>query len=222
MNTKWSIALASALILVSSPSAFSRHHDKDKDKNQAKEEVKNQPKVWMAEQVEGDDPLGMAEASTKKKKHRHRVIRGLGKELKKSGEYFAKDLAMFLSVQDIDLYEKKSVPLDKPCTVLTFQYTDGQRARLVRYPDRSFRVFGSIFEGTVMIPDGPKTFIIKYPNGAKGKVVSVNSSLIKSYRPDGTVTTLQKQMSGQYSIRNSKQGYLGMARSDRTGITWED
>ena len=219
MNLKWSIALASALILVSSPSAFSRHHKKDKQKDQAQEVKK--PKVWMAEQVEGDDPLGMTEASTKKKKHRHRIIKGLGKELAKSGEYFAKDLAMFLSVQDIDPYEKKSVPLNKPATVLTFQYTDGQRARLVRYPDRSFRVFGSIFEGTVMIPDGPKTFIVKYPNGVQGKVVMVNSSLIKSYRPDGTITTFQKQMSGQFSIRNSKQGYLGMARSDRTGITYE-
>lgn len=192
----------------------------------AKESVQNeepkQEKKWMAELVEEDDPLGMTASSTKKKKRKKfKVIRGLGKELAKSGEYLAKDLSLFLSVQDIDPYEKKSPPLNKPCVVLQIQYTDGQRCSLIRFPDRSFRAKGSIFDGTVLIPDGDKTFIVKYPNGARGKLVRINSNLIKSYRPDGTVTTMQKQMGGQFSIRNDKQGYLGSARTDRSGITYE-
>lgn len=185
------------------------------------EEPKSEPKKWMAEQYEEDDPLGMTEASTKKKKHKHRFIKGLGKELKKSGEYLAKDLSLFLSVQDIDPYEEKGPDFSKPAVVLVIRYTDGQKCSLVRFPDRSFRAVGSIFDGTVLIPQSSSTFLVKYPNGARGKLKRINSNLIKSYRPDGTVTTMQKQMSGRFRISNDKQGYLGMASTDRSGITYE-
>ena len=179
--------------------------------------------VWMAEQVASDDPLGLKPQSEKKQKRKpvRRFIKGVGTELGKSADYFGKDLFMFLSVQDIDPYEKDHPDFSKPCDVLKYQLVDGSQATLRRYPDRSFRVFGSIFDGTVMIPAAGDDYVIKYPNGTRGKVVT-QGSLVKVYRPDDTITTFKKTMSGRYEVSNDKLGYMGTATPDRTGISWED
>lgn len=181
-------------------------------------------KKYMAELDSGPDPLGLTEEGSKPKKKKpvRKFIKGLGKELGKSGEYLAKDLFMFLSVQDIDPYEKSGPPLDKKATILHIRYTDGSTCEIVRYPDRSFRANGSVFDGTVVIPDGPTGFIVKYPNGVQGRLERDSSGQVKIFRPDKTVTTLKKTMSGAFEISNDKLGYLGTARTSETGLEYED
>lgn len=172
---------------------------------------------WQAEMP--DQP---AEQDQKKGK-KHPVVsfmKGVGKELATSADYMGKDMVLLFSVQDVDPYEKKA-PTNRPYELLTFRLIDGSRASLIKYPDGSGRIEGSFADGTVIIPTSDREFLVKYPNGAKGRLVKTGSD-IKVYRPDKTVTTFKKGMSGGYSVSNNKLGYWGEAVPDRTGLRNED
>lgn len=148
------------------------------------------------------------------------VAKGTAKELGASLDGMAKDMVFVFSVQDIDPYEKKGPPKNRPAIVLKMTMIDGSTAYLRRFPDNSFAVEDGFADGTVLVPTERNHYIIKYPNGFNGKVVISSSSIIV-YRPDKSITTFKKTMSGGYTATNDKLGYLGEARPDRTGVHYE-
>jgi hypothetical protein len=182
---------------------------------QAEQWVQNRNAPW----------LQSADPATEKKSHKGPVkslLKGLGKELGASLDAMAKDMVLVFSVQDIDPYEVKSPPTNRPAIILKFNLIDGSSCYLRRFPDNSFAIEDGFADGTVMVPtDKPNEYIIKYPNGAKGRVVRQGTSTVTVYRPDKTVTTVSKTASGGYSVRNDQLGYMGEARPDRTGINYE-
>ncbi|CAN5317077.1 hypothetical protein BH10CYA1_BH10CYA1_54840 [soil metagenome] len=148
------------------------------------------------------------------------VAKGTAKELGASLDGMAKDMVFVFSVQDIDPYEKKGPPKNKPAIVLKMTMMDGSTAYLRRFPDNSFAVEDGFADGTVLVPTDRNQYIIKYPNGFNGKVV-ITANTIVVYRPDKSITTFKKTMSGGYSATNDKLGYMGEARPDRTGVHYE-
>jgi len=188
----------------------------------------NQPKVWQAEVWAKDrnSPwLTAADSDSEKKKHKGPVrslIKGLGKELATSAEDMAKDMVLVFSVQDIDPYEQKGVPANRPAIVLKCNMVDGSSCYLRRFPDGSYAVEDGFADGTVLIPRKETgDYLVKYPNGVDGRMVKEPGGTIKIYRPDKTITTFEKTASGGYSVNNTKFGYMGDARPDRTGVNYE-
>ena len=128
----------------------------------------------------------------------------------------AKDMVFVFSAQDIDPY-KKSAPKDKPYTLATVSLVDGSICKLIKYPDNSGKVVGGFADGTIIAPLNDQTFVIGYPNGARGRMEKLPGGCFKIYRPDKTITTMTKDPAGRYSIRNNELGYMGEAAPDRSG-----
>jgi len=148
------------------------------------------------------------------------TLKGLGQELGSNAKGMAEGMVFVFSAQDIDPYAKKA-PTDKPYTMLTVALVDGSICSIVKYPDNSKKVVGGFADGTIIAPLAGNTFVVGYPNGARGKLVSLPGGGYKIYRPDDSVTTFQKQVSGRYSITNDKLGYMGEANPDRSGLSYE-
>jgi hypothetical protein len=149
------------------------------------------------------------------------VGKGLAAEAHQTIADMGKDLVFVFSVQDIDPYDKSKPPMDKAAIVLEANLIDGSTAYLHHFPDNSFAVEGSFADNTVMIPTKPNEFLVKYPNGASGRMVKLGSNEYKIYRSDNSVTTITKNPSGQYSINNDKIGFMGTAHPDETGLQYE-
>lgn len=148
------------------------------------------------------------------------VFKGLGNEAKSNAKGMAQDMVFVFSAQDIDPYAK-GPPKDKPYRLLSVQLVDGSRCSLIKYPDDSKKIVGGFADGTIIAPISPKTYVVGYPNGARGRLEKTSDGGAKIFRPDGSVTTLKKSMSGRFSIRNDKLGYMGDATPDRTGLQFE-
>lgn len=173
-------------------------------------------KVWQAE---------LPDQPTSVKKHNHKLIsmtknvaKGLGKELGTSITDMGKDAALVFSVQGIDPYDEKA-PKNEPYRLLDMQLVDGTTAYVVKYPDGSGRIQGGFADGTVLIPNGNE-YLVKYPNGAQGRLDKSQNGVYTLYRPDNTTTTFKKEDGGSYSITNSKIGYMGDAVPDETGLNY--
>jgi hypothetical protein len=182
---------------------------------QAEAWVKNSTTPWL---TPGD-------MEDQKKKHKGPVksfVKAIGKELGTSASDMAKDMVFVFSVQDIDPYEQKGVPMNRPAIVLKMNMVDGSSAYLRRFPDGSYAIEDGFANGTVLIPrKATNDYLVRYPNGVDGRMVKAPDGEIKIYRPDNTVTTFSKTPSGGYSMSNTKFGYMGEARPDRTGVNYE-
>lgn len=180
----------------------------------------SQAELWVQKRSDPDQ-LELAKTEKKKKRPVRKFVKALGKELGTMTDSMGKDLVLAFSVQDIDPYDQEKAPTDRPAIVLEFSLVDGTTAYLRRFLDGSFAIEGGFEDGTVIVPTKQaQDFIIKYPNGAKGRIVR-DGSTITVYRPDDTVTKLTKNDSGGYDINNTKLGYMGSARPDPTGIQYE-
>jgi hypothetical protein len=152
------------------------------------------------------------------------VAKGVASETAASFDGMAKDMVFVFSTQDIDPYEVKSghAPKNRDAIVLKFTMVDGSSAYLRRFPDGSFAMEDGFADGTVVVRGpSPTEYVVKYPNGTRGRVVFQGRNTILVYRPDKTITTFKKTADGSYSITNDKLGYMGSARPDRTGVNYE-
>ena len=226
--------LTASLVLVGQGACLAASDDQATGKptsaNMQKGGVATQAKMWQAEEwvIKRTSPwLLPGEAVKQKEKHKgpvrsftKAVVKGTAKELGTSFHNMGQDMMFVFSANDdYDPYEK-GPPVDKPCIVLKFNLVDATSTYLRRFPDGSYCMEDGFVDGTVLIPESPTSFLIKYPNGAKGRMVRQGSTT-KVYRPDKTVTTISKTPSGGYSVRNSSIGYMGEARPDRTGVHYE-
>jgi hypothetical protein len=171
-------------------------------------------KTCMATQSDAPQPVKKKDGTAKY------MLKGLGQELGSNAKGMAEGMVFVFSAQDIDPYDKKA-PKDKPYTMMTIALVDGTTCSIVKYPDNSKKVVGGFADGTIIAPLTANTFVVGYPNGARGKLVGSPGGNYKIYRPDNTVTTFQKTMSGRYTIRNDQGGYMGEAVPDRTGLSYE-
>src|SRR5271168_746380 len=126
------------------------------------------------------------------------IFKGLRNEAKANMKGMAQDMVFVFSAQDIDPYAK-GPPKDKPYRLLSVQLVDGSRCSLMKYPDDSGKIVGGFADGTIIAPLSPKTYVVGYPNGARGRLEKTSDGGCKVFRPDGTVTVLKKQMSGRFS-----------------------
>lgn len=140
-----------------------------------------------------------------------KVIRAVGKELAYDSVNFMKDAIFVFSAQDIDPYAVKK-PTNKPYEAFELRMTDGSTAQVIQYPDRSSILQGGYMDGTIVAPYSGG-FVIAYPNGSRARMVKEGQD-IKIFRPDMTVTTFKKGMSGRYDVVNDKMGFLGTAAPD--------
>lgn len=189
-------------------------------------------KQWQAEswaQSKSSPWLSPADAEQDKKTHKGPVrsflkaaAKGTAKELGTSFEDLAKDMVLVFSVQDIDPYEKKGAPKNRAAIVLKFNLNDGSSCYLRRFPDGSYAVEDGFANGTVLLPRrDARDYLVKYPNGVRGRMVKDNAGNITVYRPDRTETRFTKTASGGYTASNTKFGYMGEARGDSTGLNYE-
>ena len=148
------------------------------------------------------------------------VAKGVASELGYNASNMMKDAVLVFSARDIDPYDQ-GPPTNKPYTALEVRFIDGSQGSLIRYPDNSGKVVGSYLDGTIIAPVNRNTFIVAYPNGVRGKMVKESNNEYKIYRPDNSITTIKKTMSGDYSISNDKIGYMGTARTDQLGMQYE-
>lgn len=166
--------------------------------------------------------LSTLPAPEKKKGHHpvRLVAKALASELGTDASGMLKDSMFVFSAKDFDPYDK-SAPKNKPYTLLEIQMIDGSEASVIKYPDNSGKVVGGFADGTIIAPAGPNTYIVAYPNGARGKLVKVNGIEYDIYRPDNTVTRIKKTAGGDYEMTNNKLGYIGTARTDTLGMQFE-
>lgn len=188
----------------------------------------NRPLTEAEKWVQSRSMPGFILTDNGKKKHKapvrtfvKKAAKGLANEVAASAEGLAKDAVLVFSVQDIDPYDKKGPPANRPAIVLEMTMVDGTTAYLHRFPDNSFAVEGGFADCTVMVPGKQGEFIIKYPNHVQGRVEFQGSNTIIVHRPDNTTTTFSKTASGSYSVSNDKFGYMGTARPDSTGVQYE-
>lgn len=176
---------------------------------------------WVAHRTE---PLAQQQAEeAKKKKHPVKnICKALAANYHQSMADMGKDLAFVFTASDWDPYNKTSAPVDKPAIILELNLVDGSTAYIWRFPDDSFAIQGSYLDNSVIVPIKGENneFIIKYTNGLTGRVVRKGSTTT-IYRPDNTVTTVEKSASGDYRISNDKIGYMGEAHADPTGVQYE-
>lgn len=175
---------------------------------------------WVAHRTE---PLAQQQAEeAKKKKHPvRRLVKAVGANYHHAAEEMGKDMAFVFS-SDFDPYDKKNAPVDKPAIVLEMSLVDGSTSYIWRFPDDSFAIQGGFADNSIIVPikNENNEFVIKYPNGVTGRVVRKGDET-KIYRPDSSVTTIKKAASGDYTIDNSKIGYMGEAHTDPTGLQYE-
>jgi hypothetical protein len=168
----------------------------------------------MAAKSEQPQPL-------KKKKGPIKVVtHALSSEFGTESKNMLRDSILLFSAQDIDPYDL-SAPKDKPYTLCEATMIDGSSASVIKYPDNSAKIVGGFADGTIIVPIGQNTWIVAYPNGVRGKLVKESSALYKIYRPDESVTTIKKTMSGDYDISNNQIGTMGTLRTDQLGMQYE-
>lgn len=205
---------------------------KDHEQSSDSQSSTSTEKVWQAEEwvkSKNSPWLSEADSQTEKKKHSgpvrsfiKGVAKGTAKELGASLDGMAKDMVLVFSVQDIDPYEKKGPPKNRTAIVLKFNLVDGTSCYLRRFPDGSYCIEDGFANGTVLIPRREtEDYLVKYPNGVAGRMVKDMSGKITIYRPDKTVTTVEKTPSGGYKLHNTAMGYMGDARPDTTGLNYE-
>lgn len=220
--------LAAVAVVTSQPSVLASG---TVDHGEAANAADAQVKVWQAEEwakTRNSPWLSKEDGEQEKKTHKGPVrslikgiAKGTAKELGTSAADMAKDLVFVFSVQDIDPYEKKGIPKNRPAIVLKFTMVDGSSCFLRRFPDGSYAIEDGFADGTVMIPrEDTGDYLIKYPNGARGRMVKHGDN-VTIFRPDNTTTTVTKTPSGGFRLNNTKLGYMGEARPDSTGINYE-
>jgi hypothetical protein len=148
------------------------------------------------------------------------IAKAVTSELGTDASGMLKDSMFVFSAKDFDPYDKQA-PKNKPYTLLEMQLIDGSQASLIKYPDNSGKIVGGYADGTIIAPSGPNTFIMAYPNGARGKLVKVSGNEYDIYRPDNTITRITKTAGGDYEMSNNKLGYIGTARTDTEGMQFE-
>jgi len=177
----------------------------------------------------GPDPVKTCEAflSTEpappKKKGVHPIrflAKAVASELGTDMSDMAKDSVLVFSAKAFDPYDK-SAPTNKPYTLLEIQLVDGSECSLIKYPDNSGKIKGGYADGTIIAPLTENSFIVAYPNGVRGRLVKVSGNEFDIYRPDKTITRITKTAAGDYTIKNSKLGYIGTARTDTLGMQYE-
>lgn len=201
------------------------------DHGEAASAADAQAKVWQAEEwakTRNSPWLSKEDGEQEKKNHKGPVrslikgiAKGTAKELGTSAVDMGKDLVFVFSVQDIDPYEKKGPPKNRPAIVLKFNMVDGSSCFLRRFPDGSYAIEDGFADGTVLIPrEDAGDYLIKYPNNTRGRMVKHGDN-VTIFRPDNTTTTVIKTASGGFQVSNTKFGYMGEARPDSTGINYE-
>lgn len=163
------------------------------------------------------DPLQTCEAAQPGKPEKHRgplrkMVHGIAGEFAADASMFVKDSIFVFSAQDIDPYVTKPDP-KKPYEAFELRIVDGSSAIVTRFPDGSAKVEGSYLDGTICAPLSRGSWVIGYPNGARGKLVQDGRNLVL-YRPDKTITTMKPGMDGGYDAVNSKLGFIGTARPE--------
>ncbi|HNG76484.1 MAG TPA: hypothetical protein PLY72_18570, partial [Candidatus Obscuribacter sp.] len=158
------------------------------------------------------DPLQTCEAAQPGKPEKHRgslrkMVHGIAGEFAADASMFVKDSIFVFSAQDIDPYVTKPDP-KKPYEAFELRIVDGSSAIVTRFPDGSAKVEGSYLDGTICAPLSRGSWVIGYPNGARGKLVQDGRNLVL-YRPDKTITTMKPGMDGGYDAVNSKLGFIG-------------
>lgn len=228
MRSSLTVLLACATILSTQSGSFASG---TVDHGEAANAADAQAKVWQAEEwakTRNSPWLSKNDAEEDKKNHKgpvrnfvKAVAKGTAKELGTSASDFAKDMVLVFSVQDIDPYEKKGPPKNRTAILLKFTMMDGTNCFLRRFPDGSYAIEDGFADGTVLIPrQETNDYLVKYPNNTRGRMVKHGDS-VTIFRPDNTTTTMEKTMSGGYTLRNTKFGYMGEARPDSTGINYE-
>jgi len=170
----------------------------------------NKPCVCQAQLAPGDTPPG---------KQKHKILKGLGKELGMEMGDLGKDMFMAFSVQGNDPYEMPKHP-DIPYIAAEAQFVDGSNSNLYKYPDESWRIQGGFLAGTYACKQADGLYIVQYPNGARG-TMKMTETGCEVLRPDNTVTTISKAGGGSYRVHNSKLGYMGDISPDTTGLSYE-
>ncbi len=178
------------------------------------DQIADPVKTCMAAQSEQPQPVKTKKGPIKVMAH---ALKG---EFSNDSKNMLRDSILLFSAQDIDPYDR-SAPTDKPYTLCEARMVDGSQASVIKYPDGSGKVVGGFADGTIMAPSGSNTWIVAYPNGVRGNLVKESSSIYKVYRPDDSITTIKKTMSGGYSISNDKIGTMGDLRTDQLGMQYE-
>lgn len=224
MNIKRQTLLTAAALLLAGASfafpCFAKDHTAPTPQDGPK---LSEAEVWV-QQREQPWATKMA-AESKAKKHPVRnfvqaVGKGAASEVKATAVGLAQDSAFVFSVQDFDPYDKSSPPVDKPAIIMEMNMVDGSTCYLHRFPDNSLAVEGGFADNTAIVPTQQHEFLVKYPNGAQGRFVRSGNDY-KIYRPDNSVTTISKNPSGDYEIKNDKIGFMGTAHPDETGLQYE-
>lgn len=178
---------------------------------------KNEP--WAQQQAD--------EQKAKKERPLKKLFKSAKANLHEEMTDLHKDMQLWMSMDDNlqDPYDINKPPIDKPVIVMEMNLIDGSSGYVWRFPDDSFAIEGSYLDNTVLVPikNENNEWIIKYPNGATGRVDKVgNTTTI--YRPDKTTTTISQVGQGkakEYRIENSKLGYMGDAHGDPSGVNYE-
>ncbi|HEY9682842.1 MAG TPA: hypothetical protein V6C86_14800 [Oculatellaceae cyanobacterium] len=166
--------------------------------------------------------------AAQKKKHKggpvRHVLKGLEKEFGSDLSNMGKDAMFVFSAQDFDPYASTPTQNPKrPYVIGDIEFVDGSKSEIVRFPDRSLRIYGGFEDGTYACPRTAEgnTYDVRYPNGANGVLAfsSDGSAVVK--RPDGTTTKISKTAGGGYKVTNDKLGYIGDINTDETGLNHE-
>lgn len=150
---------------------------------------------------------------------KHRLIKGLGKELGMEMGDLGKDLFLAFSVQGCDPYERPDNP-NIPYIIGSAQFVDGSYSHVYKYPDHSLRIMGGFLDGTYACEQADGLFIVQYPNGARGTMKKSGAGC-EVLRPDNTVTTVSRVGNSAYRVNNNKLGYMGDLKPDVTGLDYE-
>ncbi len=159
-------------------------------------------------------------STTEPVKKKHRLLKGMAKDLGMSANDMGKDLILAFSVQDYDPYAEKPSG-NKPYVVAEATLTDGSNAQIVKFPDKSLLIKGGFADGTYACPTGAGIYTICYPNGVQGVMKILPGGGYQIARPDNTVTTISRTNENTFRISNSKIGYMGDINTDETGLNYE-
>jgi hypothetical protein len=169
----------------------------------------------------------MASQPDGNKKHKggpvRHILHGLSKEFGSDLSDMGKDSMFVFSAQDFDPYASKPGRNPKrPYVVGEAQYVDGSSAEIMKFPDRSLRIYGGYADGTYACPISADSsnFVVYYPNGVRGELTLQQNGTAVIKRPDNTTTKITKT-NGGYKITNDKLGYMGEINPDTTGLNYE-
>ncbi len=165
------------------------------------------------------------DGSTKKHKGGpvRKVLHGLTREVGSDLSDMGKDSMFVFSAQDFDPYSKTPGRNPKrPYVVGEAEYVDGSSAEIMKFPDRSLRIYGGYADGTYACPisTDSSNFVVYYPNGVRGELTLHADGTAVIKRPDNTTTRITKT-NGGYKITNDKLGYMGEINPDTTGLNYQ-